>query len=293
MAHTHDGIDWNERLTLLRRADETTAEADRRIAERLIGLLAPRDEPPVVVDVGSGAGGMGAAFASVLAGRGGGRVVLADAVDDLLSAAFEHVSRAAGETVRVEAVSVDAADDGLASALPTADLVWASRVVHHLPDQQQAINRLATVVTPGGWLALSEGGLRTQCLPWDVGVGRPGLGDRLVAARDTWFLRMREEMPGSVRLPIGWTSALAAAGLTETSSFSYLTDLPAPADQLVRLSVVDWVTWMAGAGEDYLDESDRAAVQRLLDPDDEAYVAKRDDVFVLGATTIHLGRRAV
>lgn len=292
MAHTHDGIDWNERLTALRRADETTAATDRQIAERLIGLLTPGDEPPVVVDIGSGAGGMGAAFASVLAGRGGGRVVLADAVDALLSAATEHVTGAAADTVRVDAVSVDAADEALASVLPAADLVWASRVVHHLPDQQRAVNRLATVVTPGGWLALGEGGLRTQCLPWDVGVGRPGLGDRLIAARDAWFLRMREEMPGSVRLPIGWTSALAAAGLTETSSFSYLTDLPAPADQLVRLSVVDWLSWMAGAGEEYLDESDRAAVQRLLDPNDEAYVASRDDVFVLGATTVHLGRRS-
>jgi SAM-dependent methyltransferase len=291
MAHTHDGIDWNKRLTALRRADATTAESDRRVAERLVDLLAPGEKPPVVVDVGSGAGGMSAAFASVLAERGGGRVVLADAVDELLSAATEHVTLAAGDSVRVDAVSVDAADDALVSVLPAADLVWASRVVHHLPDQQQAIKRLATMLAPGGWLALSEGGLHTRCLPWDVGVGRPGLADRLAAARDAWFARMREEMPGSVRLPIGWTSALVAAGLTETSSFSHLTDLPAPANNLVRLSVVDWLSWMSATGEEYLDESDRAAVQRLLDPDDDAYVGHRDDVFVLSATSVHLGRR--
>ncbi|HEX2132396.1 MAG TPA: class I SAM-dependent methyltransferase [Actinophytocola sp.] len=291
MAHTHDGIDWDERLGALRRADEVAVEGYRRVAERLVGLLTPREVPPVVVDVGSGAGGMGAAFASVLAERGGGRVVLADAVDALLSAATERVGGVAGDSVRVEAVSVDAADEGLASVLPAADLVWASRVVHHLPDQQQAIDRLATVVAPGGWLALSEGGLRTQCLPWDLGIGRPGLGDRLTAARDAWFVRMREEMPGSVRLPVGWSSALAAAGLVDTSSFSYLTDLPAPADELVRLSVVDWLGWMSKAGEEYLDESDRAVVQRLLDPSDDAYVGRREDVFLLGATTVHLGRK--
>jgi SAM-dependent methyltransferase len=291
MAHTHDGIDWDERLGALRRADETSADSDRQVAERLIDLVTPGDAPPVVVDIGSGAGGMSAAFASVLASRGGGRVVLADAVDALLSAAIEYVTRAAGGTVRVDAVSVDAADDGLASVLPAADLVWASRVVHHLPDQQRAIDRLATVVAPGGWLALSEGGLRTQCLPWDLGIGRPGLGDRVIAARDTWFVRMREEIPGSVRLPIGWTRALAAAGLTDTSSFSYLVDLPAPAGELVRLSVVDWLQWMFAVGDEYLDETDRQTVHRLLDPDDEAYVANRDDVFVLGATTVHLGRR--
>jgi len=291
MAHTHDGIDWNERLTALRRADQTTAESDRLIAERLVDLVTPGGKPPVVVDVGSGAGGMSAAFASVLAARGGGRVVLADAVDALLSAATEYVTQAAGDGVRVEAVSVDAADDGLAGVLPAADLVWASRVVHHLPDQQQAIDRLAGVVAPGGWLALSEGGLRTQCLPWDLGIGTPGLGDRLTAARDAWFVRMREGIPGSVRLPVGWTKALVAAGLTDTSSFSYLTDLPAPAGELVRLSVVDWLGWMSKVGEEYLGEADRAVVQRLLDPNDEAYVATRDDVFLLGATTVHLGRR--
>ncbi len=292
MAHTHDGIDWNDRLTALRRADETTAESDRRVAERLVDLMASGDTPPVVVDIGSGAGGMSAAFASVLASRGGGRVVLADAVDALLSAATEYVTQAAGDKVRVDAVSVDAADDGLVSALPEADLVWASRVVHHLPDQQQAINRLTTVLTPGGWLALSEGGLRTQCLPWDIGIGNPGLGDRLLAARDAWFVRMRDGIPGSVRLPIGWTRALDEAGLTDTWSFSYVTDLPAPASELVRLSIVDWLGWMSAVGEEYLDETDRRTVERLLDQNDEAYVATRDDVFLLGATTVHLGRKS-
>lgn len=293
MVHTHDGIDWNERLTALRRADETSAENDRLVADRLVAMISPGEGHPTVVDVGSGAGGMSAAFAAVLAGRGGGRVVLADAVEALLTSAAAHATAAGGDDVRIQAVLVDVADAGFGSAVPAADLVWASHVVHHLPDQQEAINRLAEVVAPGGWLALGEGGLRTRCLPWDVGVGRPGLGDRLTAARDRWFGRMRDEMPGSVRLPIGWTSALAVAGLTETRSFSYLTDFPAPADELVRLSVVDWLGWVSSVGEEYLDESDRAAVQRLLDPDDDAYVGNRDDVFVLGASTVHLGRRPV
>ncbi|OLF14857.1 class I SAM-dependent methyltransferase [Actinophytocola xanthii] len=291
MAHTHDGIDWNERLSALRRADHIFAKAYRQVAERLVDMVAADGTPPVVVDVGSGAGGMSVAFASVLAARGGGRLVLADAVDELLSAATGHATEAAGGTVTVEAVSVDAADERLTSVLPAADLVWASRVVHHLPDQQQAINRLAGVLAPGGWLALSEGGLDTKCLPWDIGVGRPGLGDRLLAARNQWFVRMREEMPGSVRLPVGWTRALAAAGLVDTSSFSYLVDLPAPADEATRLSVVDMLTWMSHSGEEYLDEHDRVTVARLLDPSDDDYVGNRDDVFFLGTSSVHLGRK--
>jgi SAM-dependent methyltransferase len=291
MAHTHDGIDWTQRLIGMRRADEIDAEFNRPVAERLIDLVSPGGSPPVVVDIGSGAGGMSVEFARALAARGGGRVVLADAVDELLTAAVERTRGVAGDVVQVAGVRVDAADEGLSEVLPGADLVWASRVVHHLPDQQKALDRLARVLAPGGWLAVNEGGLATRCLPWDVGIGEPGLGNRLTAARDVWFEGMRGDMPGSVRLPIGWTRALAAAGLADTHSFSFLIDHPAPASELVRQSVVDWVEWMSGVGEDQLSQSDLDVVRRLLDPEDDAYVGARDDVFVLGASTVHLGRR--
>jgi SAM-dependent methyltransferase len=291
MAHTHDGIDWTQRLIGMQRADEVDAEVNRSLADRLVDQVSRGGAPPVVVDIGSGAGGMSVALARALAARDGGRLVLADAVDELLIFATERTRSAAGDTVRVESVHVDAADEGLPDALPAASLVWASRVVHHLPDQQKALDRLARVLAPGGWLALGEGGLATRCLPWDLGIGEPGLGSRLTAARDTWFERMRGDMPGSVRLPVGWTSALAAAGLVDTHSFSYLIDHPAPASDAVRQSVVDWLTWMSAVGEEYLSQADLDAVRRLMDPDDPAYAGARDDVFVLGASTVHLGRR--
>lgn len=289
--HTHDNIDWPTRLASLRRADALAAVCHRRVADRLVDLLG-RDGTPVVVDIGSGGGGMSAAFAGALAARGGGRVVLSDAVDELLEAATALVREVtAGTPVVVEAVRADAASEQLAGRLPPADLVWASRVVHHLPDQQRAIDELARVLAPGGWLALGEGGLATQCLPWDLGIGEPGLGNRLTAARDNWFVGMRAEMPGVRSLPVGWNKALEAAGLTGVFSFSYVTDHPAPASDEVRQSVVDWVAWLYDVGEDQLSESDRETVARLLDPTDEAYVGARDDVFVLGASAVHLGQK--
>ena len=290
--HTHDNIDWPTRLASLRRADDLDAVYDRQVADRLVGLLGAVAEP-VVVDVGSGGGGMSAAFAGALAACGGGRVVLSDAVGELLDAATAHVRGAVvGTSVIVEAVQADASSEQLAEQLPPADLVWASRVVHHLPDQQRAIDELVRVLAPGGWLALCEGGLATRCLPWDLGVGEPGLGNRLTAARDNWFVGMRGDMPGVKSLPIGWTKALATAGLTEVFSFSYVIDHPAPASKEVRQSVVDWLAWLYGVGEDQFSATDRETVARLLDPADEAYVGARDDVFILGASTIHLGRKA-
>lgn len=290
--HTHDNIDWPARLTALRRADDLDAEYDRQVAERLVGLLAAT-ATPVVVDVGSGGGGMSAAFASALAGHGGGRIVLSDAVRELLDAATAHVRDvAAGTPVVVEAVQADASSGQLVDQLPPADLVWASRVVHHLPDQQRAIDELARVLAPGGWLALGEGGLATRCLPWDLGIGEPGLGNRLTAARDNWFVGMRAAMPGVTSLPVGWNKALEAAGLTGVFSFSYVIDHPAPASEEVRQSVVDWLGFMATVGEDQLSDTDMKTVSRLLDPSDEAYAGARDDVFILGTSTVYLGQKA-
>jgi SAM-dependent methyltransferase len=292
MAHTHDNIDWPTRLAALRRADDLDAQSDREVAERLVGVLGAVVEP-VVVDVGSGGGGMSVAFARALAARGGGRVVLSDAVAELLDAAVAHVRGvAAGTSVVVESVRVDASSDQLVDLLPEADLVWASHVVHHLPDQQRAIDQLARVLAPGGWLALSEGGLATRCLPWDLGIGEPGLGNRLTAARDDWFVGMRAGMPGVKSLPVGWNKALEAAGLTGVSSFSYVIDHPAPASEQVRQSVVDWLAWVYKVGEDQLSDTDRETVARLLDPADDAFVGARDDVFILGASTVYLGQRA-
>lgn len=291
--HTHDNIDWPTRLAALRRADDLDIEFDRRVADRLVGLF-DAGAKPVVVDIGSGGGGMSAALAGALAAHGGGRVVLSDAVGELLDAAAAHVRGvAAGTPVVVEAVQADASSEQLADELPPADLVWASRVVHHLPDQQRAIDALTRVLAPGGWLALGEGGLATRCLPWDLGIGEPGLGNRLTAARDNWFVGMRGGMAGVKSLPVGWNKALEAAGLTEVFSFSSVIDHPAPASAEVRQSVVDWLAWMYGVGEDQLSDIDRATVARLLDPADEAYVGARDDVFILGASTVYLGRKTV
>jgi SAM-dependent methyltransferase len=292
MAHTHDNIDWPTRLTAMKRADEIDAVHNRQVADRLVDLIGA-DSKPTIVDIGSGGGGMSIAFAESLKAHAGGKVVLSDAVPELLAAATARVHEVTdGTQVAVEAVQADAADEQLAEHLPQADLVWASRVVHHLPDQQLAINGLTRALAPGGWLALCEGGLATRCLPWDLGIGEPGLGLRLTAARDSWFVTMRGEMPGAQSLPVGWNKALERAGLTDVFSFSYLIDHPAPASEPVRQSVVDWLTWLSNVSDDQLTPTDRETITHLLNPTDKSYIGTRDDVFVLGASTVHLGRRS-
>lgn len=287
--HTHDGIDWAARLADLRRADAANGPALRAVAQRLLDSLpAPR---PTILDVGSGAGGMSAALAAAMASRGG-RLVLVDAVPELLTAA-ESAARAASDSVDVRTVCTDLAGDPsvVADAVGGADLVWASNVAHHVPDQRQAVATLAGWLGVGGCLALAEGGLAMRCLPWDVGVGEPGLQGRLMAAHETWFRQMRTDMEGTVRLPVGWNRVLADLGLGRVTSFSYLVDVPAPLDDDGRAAVVSWLEWLTRATCDLLAPDDVAALHRLADPTDPAYAGHRDDVFLLKASTVHLGWR--
>jgi SAM-dependent methyltransferase len=293
--HTHDDTDWASRLSNLRRADGIEADAQRGVARRLVGMTPPG---ATVVDVGSGAGGMAAQLGLALRAHGGGRIVLVDAVPELLEAATEHVRASLGEdtegteNVEVSAVLADAASETLPDRVPAADLVWASRVVHHLRDQQEGLHRLASLLVPGGWLALAEGGLGTKCLPWDLGLGRPGLIDRMLAARAEWFAEMRASMPDSVRLTVGWTRALSDAALTDVTSFSYLVDHPAPVSDGVREAIVEWLRFLAEASGDRLAADDQDALSRLLGPSDPAYVGARDDLFYLFCDTVNLGRRS-
>lgn len=285
-AHTHDDIDWADRLTQLRMADALDAGALTPVARRLVGAVAER---PTVLDVGCGAGGMSVLFARELAQAGGGTVVLLDATPELLAEARRAVGEAAGDSVDVVGVHGDLGDPGLAGQVPAADLVWAAGVVHHLGDQQGALRTLAGLVRAGGVVAIGEGGLEMRCLPWDVGVGRPGLEQRLLAARAEWFAGMRAGLPGSVGMPYGWPRALREAGLEDVESFGALIDHPMPGSDLLREYVVHRIAWLAESAKELADD-DRAAVAALTDPGSPDFLAQRDDLFLFGAKAIHCGR---
>jgi SAM-dependent methyltransferase len=286
-AHTHDDVDWEARLIAMRRGDALLANALARTARRLAAGL---PGAPVVLDVGCGTGGMSAALARELAASGGGRLVLLDATASLLAEAEKAAILAGEPSVRVEAVAADIAGADLSAVAPPADLIWASGVVHHLPDQQAGVNRLAGALRHGGLLALGEGGLDTRCLPWDLGVGEPGLEGRLIALHSEWFAALRAGMAGSVDMPYGWSTALERAGLTEVSSFAMVFDHPAPAPRLVREYVVDRVEWLAESASESLDDGDRETVRQLLDPDGPHYLGTREDLYLLGTQAVHHGR---
>jgi SAM-dependent methyltransferase len=174
-----------------------------------------------------------------------------------------------------------------------ADLLWASRSLHHLGDQRAALAAFADRLAPGGTLAIMEGGLPARFLPRDIGIGRPGLQARLDALEEEWFAEMRADLPGAVAEAEDWPALMTAAGLRPTGTRTFMLDLPAPAKDRARSYVAATLARLRDGFGDRLDTTDRATLDRLLDPDDKASVHHRPDVFVLAAHTVHTAVHAM
>jgi SAM-dependent methyltransferase len=294
-------IDWAGEAGRLRTAAESESDWNRTVATSLV-----RDSDKVAVDVGCGGGGMAKALAEAL--PAGTTVVAIDADPDVLDQARQHTAGA----VRCELASMDDGAEPLRKAIDApADLIWASASVHHAGDQQAAVDALASLLAPGGRLALAEGGLPARSVPWDLGVGEPGLELRLDLAQDRWFKVMRDSLPGSVPMPYGWTEALTRAGLSDVTTRSILSETPPPlspdrlehlvsafrfrVERLTAEPAEDGHSHGHGHGHlvpadgEWLSADDAAAWKQLLDPAGSHYLGHRTDLAVLSVRSVHVG----
>ncbi|MFG2312294.1 class I SAM-dependent methyltransferase [Streptomyces sp. NPDC048566] len=279
--HGHEPMDFAALLPLLVQEAELFTPA---YAEAARWLREQRSDPGLVVDAGSGPGVISCLLAETFPGA---RVVAVDGAEPLLAEARARAERL-GIADRFATVRAEL-QDGVGDVERPADLVWASRSLHHVGDQRAALAGFARALAPGGTLALLEGGLPTRFLPRDVGIGRPGLASRLDAVHDTWFTRMREELPGSVSETEDWPGLLTAAGLRHSATRTFLVDLPAPLSEKARAFVVTSLARLRDGLAEDLSAEDAATLDRLLDPDDKASVHHRTDTFVLTALTVHVG----
>ncbi|NDL58954.1 methyltransferase domain-containing protein [Phytoactinopolyspora mesophila] len=254
-------------------------------------LVSPSDR--LAIDVGCGGAGMAIALTRALPTEAS--VVGVDGDDDILDAAQSNITEAGLGDGRIRLVKADLERDlsTLADAAAEADIIWASGSVHHLADQQGAIDALAGLLASGGRLALAEGGLPSRHLPWDLGIGQPGLEIRLHSAEDRWFARMRESLPGHVRMPYGWPVALRRAGLVDVTTHTSTFAKPAPLDDTNLSSLLTQlahrVKRVTDSGE--LGEDDIQVWARILDQDDSAWLGARDDLYSLSARSVYVGHR--
>ncbi|MFF3919684.1 class I SAM-dependent methyltransferase [Streptomyces sp. NPDC001852] len=277
---THGGdVDWAALAALLEAEAEVCAPA---YARALAWLGKEVTEPGLIVDAGSGPGVIACLMAETFPGA---RVVAADASEPLLERARARAARQ-GFTDRFDTLAGEL-PESLAKLEYPADLLWASRSLHHLGDQKAALAAFGARLAVGGTLAILEGGLSARYLPRDLGFGRPGLQARLDVLQEARFARMRAELPGAVAETEDWSALLTAAGLKHTGTRSFLLDIPAPVPDRVRAFVVGVLSRTRDIHADALDAEDRATLDRLLDPADPRSVHHRPDVFVLAAHTVH------
>ncbi|MDT0566875.1 class I SAM-dependent methyltransferase [Streptomyces sp. DSM 3412] len=279
----HTDLDWAELAEYLVGQAELFAPLNRQAAA---WVATRQPEPGLVVDLGSGPGVMSCLLAETFPGA---RVVALDGSGPLLERARTR-ARELGLADRFGTLEVQL-PGGVEDLDYPADLMWASRSLHHLGDQRAALAAFAERLAPGGTLAVVEGGLPSRFLPRDIGIGRPGLQSRIDAAEDRWFTEMRASVPGSVPETEDWPGLLTAVGLRDATSRTFLLDLPAPVDEAARAYAVSQFQRARGTLADFLDADDLSTVDRLLDPDDKAGVHHRTDLFVLAAHTVHVARR--
>lgn len=264
-----------------------------RTATHLRELLGPENKVRRILDIGSGPGVMTCVLAETFSDA---EVVAVDGTPGLLDRALARAERLGlGGQVTVRHTQLpeglDCGDEHGEGGLDSADLVWSSKAVHHLGDQQGVLNELAAVLRPGGLLAVAEGGLPMRFLPRDISIGRPGLQARLDGARERWFEIMRAELPGSTTVVEDWPAMLTRAGLTDVVSFTYLLDLPAPLGKPARVFLHADLTRLRETVGEALDVEDRTTLDVLLDPGAPQGILRRPDAFVLSATTVFTGMR--
>lgn len=283
--HVHmDEAHWEEWAAFTELQGEVLLAYVTDTAAWINDLRGP-DAPPVrrVLDMGSGPG----VGTCELARRfPGARVVAVDSSPAML----ERTAQRAAEHDLGDRITTHLAElpDGL-DQVERADVIWASMSLHHVGDEVAALRRLRHLLEPHGLLALAEWADPMRVLPDDVGLGRPGLHDRMATAFTGWFAEMREGLPGSVPssdLP----SMVAAAGLEVVGSrvASHSCDPPLGDDE--RQLALGHLRHARQQLGDRLDEEDRRTLDVLADAENPRSAAHRPDLFVASSRQIIIAR---
>lgn len=172
------------------------------------------------------------------------------------------------------------------------DLVWCSRVVHGLPDQLAGVRELRRVVRPGGRVVIREFGLPMQFLPFDLGIGEPGLNGRLQVAQSHWFANWRASLPDRVVYPFGWSHMLSEAGLTEVAPKSFLDEFTSPLETYQKEYLEANLSHELNdkEGKHLLSAQDVHTLEDLLNQASPHYLFDRDDLHAILVETIYVGR---
>lgn len=227
--------------------------------------------PRTIIDIGAGTGAATLALAR--------RFEAAELIAlDQSPAMLERLQAAAashGVAGRLRTVQADL--DAGWPPIGTADLAWAASSLHHVANPDRVLADVHAALNPGGLLVVVEMDAMPRFLPEDV---HPGLENRCraIGARNGW-----NAWPD-------WTGHLERAGFTVAEQRVFDIDVR-PAPPAAGRYAHRVMSGMRNRLAEQLPAADRAALDRLLDPDDEQFVLRRGDLVVRGARTAWAAHR--
>ena len=234
-----------------------------------------------IIDLGCGTGTGTFALARNFEGA---EVIALDASADLLGR-LTATARDLGLAGRVRALQadLDGAWPGLGAG--SVDVAWASMSLHHLADPDAALARVLAVLRPGGLLAVAEtDDPFVRFLPDDIGLGLPGLEERLHAelAKDRIA-----EMP---ELSADWGTRLERAGFALVAQRPFAIRLTAPLPAVTGRFAQLWMERTRSRVADRLAGDDLAVLDTLIG-DGLDGVRHRDDLIVAASRTAWVAQR--
>ncbi|MCW2847216.1 MAG: hypothetical protein JWR90_1190 [Marmoricola sp.] len=224
-----------------------------------------------ILDLGAGTGNGTIALAQ----RFGGAEVIAVDQSEVMLHRIRTKALDLGLAARVRTVRAD-----LATGLPDVDpvdLVWASMMLHEVPDADRLLAEVAGVLRPGGLFVLVEMDAPLRYLPDDLGLGRPGLQARSHAAISG------DHGPAT---PHGhdWTGRLAEAGFGVVAERTFDLHVPPPPSSATGRYAHGWFRRVRSAVDGRLDADDLATLDTLLGDGPEG-LQQREDLVVHGSRT--------
>jgi SAM-dependent methyltransferase len=229
------------------------------------------------------------------AGCGGGEALawLHDAVGDEgtvvgLELAAAHAAAARHKvSTRALIVQADVLKPPLAEA--AFDLIWCVNTINHLRDPMSGVERLRSLLRPGGRLALGQSSLLPDMyFAWDSRLER--VVNEAVRAyyRDRYQLEERDLT--AIRSLVG---LLRKANLSQVRARSFVIERISPlaaSDEAYLLEAIFQETWNERL-RPYLSGEDYEQISRLCDPQNPAFALRRPDFHFLQTFTVVVGER--
>lgn len=236
-----------------------------------------------VLDVGSGPGVGTCELARLFPDA---QVTAADSSPAMLDRTTRR-AQALGLEGRVR--TVEAELPGGLDGLEPVDVIWSSMALHHVGDEVAALRVMRDLLAPHGLVAIAERADPTRVLPEPLGIGRPGLAERIDRAGAAWFDAMRAGLDGTVP-SADLRSMVDAAGLEVVAAHTARQKLDPPLSDAARRFVRGSLVRIREQFHELLDEEDLRTLDVLSDPDHPRGVMHRPDVFVEASRQVVIAR---